>query len=679
MAFTNVKKGKTVKVSVQLLQEEECVYIGESDWINTSKGKNYVKVMLDTTEEPIVPTIAAQPTGEIVLYSENNHDFTLACASMIVDTSNYEQNLSMQWQEKTNSGWTDIDASRFEDNEITYVTYIDVTLQKNEVRTFRCVISNYIITLAGKKKTVTLYSNEATIAYIEGELDSISAEYIGGYELYGDEVQKENFKVFANYKVGESIQSLTVDDFNVANKNSSCIGNVPHLITYPTNAPTGFSTTIPVPVKYQLNADKLAITAFVDDIENTQETDSESRLNIAQYTQNVQLSANYNDTVYLYNGETYNPSPINILDICNINWASYSGGPSIGSTNTLTIQDERNALSQGLATYECTITPNTNSEFIVGESVTKQYFVNVYPWKIELKYYGVATPDGFDNKTLEGGVTYFPKLTNEADGATSSDVTYSVYGEGYSINSLNVIQAPRASTNEQKATIKASWNDKEIASLDVVVPSKENSGTSGGESELIGEEVSSFDELKSALADQNLTTILIVQDINVTECLNIEHSVTIAANSNVTLVNQVKDDYMFWLKGAELTLGGGAGCLTIQGASGNSMSTITGTSAENVINIKDNAKFSGLYQYAVSITNAKTTVNIYGGVFENNYSAPINVGAGTLIIDGGTLYTYNGNLIKYSKETTIVILGTTLDTSSGGYYSKNIINGQIVN
>lgn len=201
----------------------------------------------------------------------------------------------------------------------------------------------------------------------------------------------------------------------------------------------------------------------------------------------------------------------------------------------------------------------------------------------------------------------------------------------------------------------------------------------GGGSELIGEEVSSFDELKSALADQNLTTILIVQDINVTECLHIEHSVTIAANSNVTLVNQVENDYMFWVKGAELTLGGGAGCLNIQGASGNSVSTITGTSAENVINIKDNAKFSGLYQYAVSITNAKTTVNIEGGVFEDNNSIPIYVGAGTLNINGGTIYCYNGNLIKYSKETTIVILGTTLDTSSGGYYSKNIINGQIVN
>lgn len=204
LAFTNVKKDKTVKVSAQLFQEEECVYIGESDWINTTKGKNYAKVVLE-----------------------------------------------------------------------------------------------------------------------KGELDSISAEYIGEHELYGVEVQKENFKVFANYKVGESIKSLPVDDFNVASENDGCIGNVPHSITYPTNAPTGCSITISVPVKYQLNADKLAITALVDDIENSQETDSGSRLKIAQYTQNVQLSANYDDTVSLYTNET---DIIDFLDICNINWASYPGG-----------------------------------------------------------------------------------------------------------------------------------------------------------------------------------------------------------------------------------------------------------------------------------------------------------------------------------------------------------------
>lgn len=371
MAFTNVKKGKTVKVSVQLLQEEECVYIGESDWINTSKDKNYVKVVLE-----------------------------------------------------------------------------------------------------------------------EGELDSISADYIGEYELYGVEVQKENFKVFANYKVGESIKSLLVDDFNVAPKNAECIGNVPHSITYPTNVPTGLNTTIPVPVKYQLNADKLAITALVDGIENTQETDSESRLNIAQYTQNVQLSANYNDTVYLYNGETYNPSPINILDICNINWASSSGGPSIGSTNTLTIQDEREELSQGLATYECTITPNTNSEFIVGESVTKQYFVNVCPWEIKLSGYMWNTPGDFDNTTLNyDKTTYLITLTNKAsaDNNLPFDCSFDVTGEAFRIDdytTTKVLSIPNKTTTSQTATITATLKrDGEIIATithDVVVPAKENSGTTGG-------------------------------------------------------------------------------------------------------------------------------------------------------------------------------------------------------
>ena len=368
LAFTNVKKDKTVKVSAQLFQEEECVYIGESDWINTTKGKNYAKVVLE-----------------------------------------------------------------------------------------------------------------------KGELDSISAEYIGGYELYGVEVQKENFKVFANYKVGESIKSLLVDDFNVASENDGCIGNVPHSITYPTNAPTGCSITISVPVKYQLNADKLAITALVDDIENSQETDSGSRLKIAQYTQNVQLSANYDDTVSLYTNET---DIIDFLDICNINWASYSGGPSIGNSNTLTIQDESNALLQGFATYECKITPKANSDFIVGESITKQYFVNVCPWEIKLSGYQWDAPEDFDNTTLNyDKTTYLITLTNKAsaDNNLPFDCSFAVTGEDFYINdytTTKVLSIPNKTTISQTATITATLQrDGEIIATithEVVVPAEENSGTSGG-------------------------------------------------------------------------------------------------------------------------------------------------------------------------------------------------------
>ena len=43
LAFTNVKKGETVKVSAQLFQDGKSVYFGESDWINTTKGKKLCK------------------------------------------------------------------------------------------------------------------------------------------------------------------------------------------------------------------------------------------------------------------------------------------------------------------------------------------------------------------------------------------------------------------------------------------------------------------------------------------------------------------------------------------------------------------------------------------------------------------------------------------------------------
>lgn len=481
LAFTNVKKGKTVKVSAQLFQDGKSVYFGESDWINTTKGKNYAKVVLEKDYRPLVPEITLQPSDEIHFMLNENENDVLSIPFIVTAKIEYEQNLSVQLQEKTEKGWINFEYTFDEKSKIPYENTLmimpTININIGESKVLRAAFTNSVTTETGKINSVTVYSNEVTLAYVT--IDDYSLKHDRGYVIYGEEINKDDFELFANYTLNGNEKSAPVTIKNVTFGENS-IGNVPFTFEFvvPYAGDTKLTTTISVPVKYQLNADKLAITAIVKSDENTQEINSESGLNIAQYTQNVQLSANYEDTLYLYTEGTDKPQPINIL----VNWASYSGGPSIGISNTLTIQAESNALSQGLATYVCTITPEADSDFIVGESVTKEYFVNVCPWKIKLKYYGVATSDEVDNQNLEAGKTYSPKLTNEAmeDEAISIDVTYSVTGKDYTINDLNVIQAPRASTTDQNATIKASWNGKEIASLEVVVPAEENSGTTGG-------------------------------------------------------------------------------------------------------------------------------------------------------------------------------------------------------
>ena len=500
LAFTNVKKGKTVKVSAQLFQDGKSVYFGESDWINTTKGKNYAKVVLEKDYRPLVPTVMA--VDDCIKFNVNNKDSEFIAVAFTAFIE-YEQNLSVQLQEKTEKGWIDSDYIFDDKSKISYENTLmimpTININIGESKVLRAAFTNSVTTETGKINSVTVYSNEVTLAYVN--IDDYSLKHDKEYVIYGEEINKEDFELFANYTLNDNKKSAPLTITNVTFGENS-IGNVPFTFEFcvPYEGDTKLTTTIPVPVKYQLNADKLAITASVDDVEKNQETNSESRLNIAQYTQNVQLFAKYDDTLYLYTEGTDNPQPINILDCCNINWASDSGDPSIG--NTLTIQDETNALLPGPATYECTITPKANSDFIVGESVTKQYFVNVCPWEIKLQLQSTETPKGFDNKTLEAGKTYKANLKNEAmdDGATFSDVTYSVTGEGYSIVAGNndVIQAPPASTADQNATIEAIWKGKEIASLDVVVPASSTSGgTTGGETEItpVSAEYLTFDSV----------------------------------------------------------------------------------------------------------------------------------------------------------------------------------------
>ena len=487
LAFTNVKKGKTVKVSAQLFQDGKSIYFGESDWINTTKGKNYAKVVLEKDYRPLVPEITLQPS-DAIYFMVNENEIVWPIPFIVTAKIEYEQNLSVQLQEKTEKGWINFEYTFDDKSKIPYENSLmimpTININIGESKVLRAAFTNSVTTETGKINSVTVYSNEVTLAYVT--IDNYSLKHGRGYVIYGEEINKDDFELFANYTLNDNKKSAPVTITDVTCNKSEFIGDVPFTfkLRFIENGNKEGTASFNVPVKYQLNADKLAITAFVTNDENTEATDSGSGLNIAQYTQNVQLSANYDDTVNLYTEGTDNSEPINILDYCNINWASDSGESSIGST--ITIQDETNALLPGPATYECTITPNANIDFIVGESVTKQYFVNVYPWEIALTKYQSSNPVGVDNQTLEGGTTYKANLKNEAmdDGATFSDVTYSVTGEGYSIVAGNndVIQAPPASTIDQNATITVNWKGKEIASLEVVVPASSTSGgTTGGE------------------------------------------------------------------------------------------------------------------------------------------------------------------------------------------------------
>ena len=223
-----------------------------------------------------------------------------------------------------------------------------------------------------------------------------------------------------------------------------------------------------------------------------------------------------------------------------------------------------------------------------------------------------------------------------------------------------------------------------------------------------------------AAINGNDEVIIIASNITITECLNIERAVTIAANTDVTVIDySYYDGYdnAFYVKdGGKLTKGGGSGVLTFkQNPSKNVASIATVSSNATIeININDNVKFTENKYYCITfsagtgavlyinggefvnnsytpiyINNLNAVCNITGGTIANNSSsanncAGIYVSKGNLTITGGNItdntYTsnssYSGSSIRVPSTSNgfVIVNGETL--TANATYTTNIIDGK---
>ena len=220
-------------------------------------------------------------------------------------------------------------------------------------------------------------------------------------------------------------------------------------------------------------------------------------------------------------------------------------------------------------------------------------------------------------------------LFNLADGQTVPEEIFTLVNESYQINS---------STGEIE----------EIG---------------GGNEPLVGTEVDSFESLQEAI-NGTAEVIIITKNITITECLNIERAITIAANSDVTVTDDSKDSstsyYVFCVNaGGKLTLGGGSGVLTFKQVTDKNYATI-GTVTSNAtveININNNVKFTENPYYCISfVAGTGAVLNINGGEFVNNSYTPIQIN--------------NQNAVCYITGGTIANNSSSANNCAGIYVSK---------
>lgn len=460
LRFENIIVGQKIRLCVEIAAKEEKTpsYIGVSEWIIIQNGVNKLNLNLQKNESILnakEPNITSHPEGEVKVATDTDGEESFTMELNVEAQSIDGGILSYQWEEKNNDVWQVVQGETRK--------FISVTVAKGESKTFRCVVTNTNNEVNGKK-TSTLTSNAATVAYVEGRLDSISAEYTGTYELFGKDFTYENITVTETYNSAAGNIDIEVvassSRYSISETVGIGIGNVPYTIRH---VETKFPSTVLVPVKFSLPTDGFQIKG---DSSGTTESGSEENPDlIAQHTGELELSvliknAETTSIPTLYFESEENSYNYNLMEQgVDISWKKDS--TTINTTgSSVTV----NNAVVGDDTYTITLTPKSGQEWCIGEKVSVSYYVKVCPWQIEI------TQDGSTNidvTNLSGGTSYNLDATN--DTMDNANISWVTNNNEFTISD-SLLQTPVASlSTDKKATIKAMVGEKEVATLDVTV------------------------------------------------------------------------------------------------------------------------------------------------------------------------------------------------------------------
>ena len=482
ITFQNVEVGSEIKISASVFDTENLLFFGETEYKKVEPTNNIFTLTLEKVyiEPEIidaqVPEISI-PLNSIVELATPDSANPIEKQISIGATVSDGGDISFQWQKKVNNAWQNIDGideDQVKQNNITERTStLQITIEKGNTQYYQCIVTNTNENANGEK-TASIISNEVTVAYFEGEL-SIKATYNSEeYEIFEQEflddtnsydysvIDIEETYSFSNGETRIFQTQFSSEKYSIVKTNEAekAIGYVPYTVTYKetSNSEDPISTTVYVPVKYDLSADSLSISGTPNETE-TWGTESNPE-KVAQHTSSSTLTAKYSSKISLYSKDSSEVADFNILDNCSISWSKGTKN----ADNSVTVD---NSIA-GNFTYTATLT--SNSDWIVEEEISAEYYIKVCPWEIRIKD-GKNQEDFTANKdNLDGYTTYTLSVTNEAE--ENPSVTWTSDNDDFTISTstdFNQLSTPVAGENAQTATITATVGQIEVASIVVTV------------------------------------------------------------------------------------------------------------------------------------------------------------------------------------------------------------------
>ena len=655
ITFREIKIGSEVKISANIYDSGILLYTGETEYKKVEPANNVFSLTLKkvNTEDIIdakVPEIIIQPENKTKNTSEETQELfehTLHISAQ----SNDGGIISFQWQTKKDNGeWENIDETTFEYALNVYSSILSVTIPLNTVKYYRCIVTNTNENVNGEK-TASITSNEVSVSYLKGELTSITATYNStDYEIFGSEFSNletnpNKISIEETYKTSDDTEiktSTNAQNYSIQKSTEveNAIGYVPYTVTY--NGGTTFgasiSNTMYVPVKYKLSADSLSISGTPNETA-TWGTESNPE-EVAQHTGSSTLAAKYSSNISLYSKDSSEVADFNILDNCSISWSTGTKN----ADNSVTVD---NSIA-GNFTYTATLT--SNSEWIVGEEISTEYYITVCPWEIAIKDIEGKTDLTESKDKLDGKTEYTLFATNEAE-SPSDEITWISTNSAFSINA-GTLSTPEATTETQTATITAKVGEKSIKSIEVSV---QGSSVDDGTIKSVSDLSDYFDSDNEYYA-LTTGTYIFGSDITLDYPIYIlsDYSVTLLSNKNVTITSSFEDDNLIYVDRTgdevcgKLTLGEGEGTLTLKHVN-QTYPTIT---SYGDLTLANNCAITESQYCAIQIKNGYFTMT--GGEIFNNTYTDTDVQSSAITLDfTDTSYAYfEGGKIYNNKTTT---------------------------
>lgn len=400
----NVSEGETVSISFEEIpveseirlvgklfdSESNVLYSGESEWVVIQSGKNEVNLVMkkEIIVDAAEPTEVMDLTSTVFVKGSDVTSTILQCSGMSTD----EGVITFQWQVQNENGeWKTLEARGNQQALNLYVSILDVfatDFEVNEVKNYRCIVTNTNNKVNGSKTASV--TKTATIAYVEGILSSMTAEYKKGcYEIFGTAFTYENIIVKEKWISGENSFEFTVPASNTryeVKQNSttdgeSVIGAVPYTITYIggyANAETSLSQELTIPVKYLLKTADFKLLSCLGSSESTSEDGK--TLKVPQYG-----TVKYGLTLPEFVGGSLtiikaDGTTVPIKDLTN-SGDYYS--TTIYKDGTL-IENDASCEVAGVYKYKLAIN-SENEWFVCEENNTKEFDVKVYTWEMNVE------------------------------------------------------------------------------------------------------------------------------------------------------------------------------------------------------------------------------------------------------------------------------------------------------